>query len=181
MNTGGGKTLVGLLIAQSIVNEIKGRVLYVCPNNQLVEQTIARSHEIGLFPASLKSDQVWGLARGYPTIAKYNTAILQQTDQILLLTAKGKAIQSVRLLPESRLPSLTIFPNQGIKISFQNYNKIAGVYYAKRIGIDYPKAAITWSLDIRQASFNGYIPEEVFNLEIPSGFEVVPSSKQTIP
>jgi len=135
----------------------------------------------GLFPASLTSDQVWGLARGYPTIAKYNTAILQQTDQILLLTGKGKAIQSVRFLPESRLPSLTIFPNQGIKISFQNYNKIAGVYYAKSIGIDYPKAAITWSLDIRQASFNGYIPEEVFNLEIPSGFEVVPSSKQTIP
>jgi len=38
MNTGGGKTLVGLLIAQSLVNESK-HVLYVCPNNQLVEQT----------------------------------------------------------------------------------------------------------------------------------------------
>lgn len=52
MNTGGGKTLVGLLIAQSIVNETKGRVLYVCPNNQLVEQSIARSKEISLSPAS---------------------------------------------------------------------------------------------------------------------------------
>ncbi|MBK7092279.1 MAG: DEAD/DEAH box helicase family protein [bacterium] len=39
MNTGGGKTLVGLLIAQSLVNEQKGRVLYLCPNNQLIEQT----------------------------------------------------------------------------------------------------------------------------------------------
>ncbi len=35
MNTGGGKTLVGLLMAQSLANEKKGRVLYVCPNNQL--------------------------------------------------------------------------------------------------------------------------------------------------
>lgn len=52
MNTGGGKTLVGLLIAQSIVNEKKERVLYVCPNNQLVEQSIARSNEVGLYPAS---------------------------------------------------------------------------------------------------------------------------------
>lgn len=51
MNTGGGKTLVGLLIAQSLVNETKGRVLYVCPNNQLVEQTTERAKEISLFPA----------------------------------------------------------------------------------------------------------------------------------
>ncbi len=51
MNTGGGKTLVGLLIAQSLVNETKGHVLYVCPNNQLVEQIVDRAKEIGLSPA----------------------------------------------------------------------------------------------------------------------------------
>ena len=51
MNTGGGKTLVGLLIAQSLVNETKGRVLYVCSNNQLVEQTFRRAKEIGLSTA----------------------------------------------------------------------------------------------------------------------------------
>ena len=51
MNTGGGKTLVGLLIAQSLVNEEKGRVLYVCSNNQLIEQTHERAKEIGLTPA----------------------------------------------------------------------------------------------------------------------------------
>ena len=51
MNTGGGKTLVGLLIARSLVNETKGRVLYVCPNNQLIEQTSHSAKEIGLSPA----------------------------------------------------------------------------------------------------------------------------------
>ena len=51
MNTGGGKTLVGLLIAQSLVNEKKRRVLYVCSNNQLIEQTHERAKEIGLSPA----------------------------------------------------------------------------------------------------------------------------------
>ncbi len=52
MNTGGGKTLVGLLIAQSLVNETKGHVFYVCPNNLLIEQTIERAKEIGLSPAT---------------------------------------------------------------------------------------------------------------------------------
>lgn len=51
MNTGGGKTLVGLLIAQSLANEKRGRVLYVCPNNQLVEQTLSKANEISLTPA----------------------------------------------------------------------------------------------------------------------------------
>lgn len=48
MNTGGGKTLVGLLVAQSLLNELRGCVLYVCPTNQLVEQSALRAEEIGL-------------------------------------------------------------------------------------------------------------------------------------
>src|SRR5690349_1333342 len=48
MNTGGGKTLVGFLIAQSLVNETKGKVLYVCPTNQLVEQVAAKASECGI-------------------------------------------------------------------------------------------------------------------------------------
>ncbi len=51
MNTGGGKTLVGLLIAQSLANEQSGQVLYICSNNQLVEQTMDRAKQIGLSPA----------------------------------------------------------------------------------------------------------------------------------
>lgn len=52
MNTGGGKTLVGLLMAQSLLNELNRRIVYVVANNQLVEQTLARATEIGLSPAS---------------------------------------------------------------------------------------------------------------------------------
>ena len=48
MNTGGGKTLVGLLVAQSLVNETGKCVLYVCPTNQLVEQATSKAHECGI-------------------------------------------------------------------------------------------------------------------------------------
>src|SRR5260221_1638749 len=41
LNTGGGKTLVGLLAAQSLVNATNGQIVYACPTNQLVEQTAA--------------------------------------------------------------------------------------------------------------------------------------------
>ncbi len=39
LHTGAGKSLVGLLIAQSLVNEGLARVLYVCATNDLVTQT----------------------------------------------------------------------------------------------------------------------------------------------
>lgn len=43
LNTGGGKTIIGLLIAKSIVNETNGSVLYLCPTVQLVNQTIEKA------------------------------------------------------------------------------------------------------------------------------------------
>ena len=48
LHTGGGKTLVGLLIAQSILTELGEPVLYICPNNQLVNQTLEKAKEYRL-------------------------------------------------------------------------------------------------------------------------------------
>lgn len=48
LHTGGGKTLVGLLIAKSIMNEKKGPVLYLVPNRQLVTQVFKSSQQYGI-------------------------------------------------------------------------------------------------------------------------------------
>jgi hypothetical protein len=58
MNTGGGKTLVGLLAAQSLVNETRGKVLYICPTKQLVQQTAAQAKDCGITVATY-GDQTW--------------------------------------------------------------------------------------------------------------------------
>ena len=64
MNTGGGKTLVGLIAAQSLLNELNRRVLYVVPNNQLVEQTLTKASELGLQPAARYKSQ-WRNQEGF--------------------------------------------------------------------------------------------------------------------
>lgn len=48
LNTGAGKTLVGLLIAQSLVNEGVENVIYVCATIDLVYQTSKEAEKIGL-------------------------------------------------------------------------------------------------------------------------------------
>lgn len=43
LHTGGGKTLVGMLIAQSIIQEFSEPVIYLCPTKQLVDQTMGKA------------------------------------------------------------------------------------------------------------------------------------------
>ena len=55
LNTGAGKTLVGLLVAQSLVNENSGHVVYACGSIQLIEQTAAKAAGYGLEVATYHS------------------------------------------------------------------------------------------------------------------------------
>lgn len=48
LNTGAGKTIVGLLIAESLRRELTGNVVYLCPNNDLVTQVGKEADRLGL-------------------------------------------------------------------------------------------------------------------------------------
>lgn len=52
LNTGAGKTLLGIYISESIRRSTKGKVLYVCPNNLLGKQTVDEAAKYGLEVAS---------------------------------------------------------------------------------------------------------------------------------
>ena len=57
LHTGGGKTLVALLMAQSVMNELGEPVIYLAPTNQLVDQVIAKSKEYGIATVRYVSGQ----------------------------------------------------------------------------------------------------------------------------
>lgn len=48
MNTGSGKTVVGLTILQSSLNELKGPALYLCPNKQLAAQVTETANDLNI-------------------------------------------------------------------------------------------------------------------------------------
>ncbi|WP_420131565.1 DEAD/DEAH box helicase family protein [Rhodopseudomonas sp.] len=48
LNTGAGKTIIGLLIAQSLVNQGVENVIYVCSTIDLIKQTAAEAAKLGL-------------------------------------------------------------------------------------------------------------------------------------
>lgn len=48
MNTGSGKTVIGLLILQSYLNDGKGPAVYVVPDNYLIDQIIREATDLGI-------------------------------------------------------------------------------------------------------------------------------------
>ncbi|MCB4784339.1 MAG: DEAD/DEAH box helicase family protein [Sulfurovum sp.] len=55
MDTGMGKTIVGLLIAHSLMNEKKQKIVYLCASKQLVEQTVKEAQDLGINVSSYSS------------------------------------------------------------------------------------------------------------------------------
>ncbi len=57
LHTGQGKTLVGLLILQSLLNANPGkRAIYICPNKHLVSQTVKQATQFGLKTCEIVAD-----------------------------------------------------------------------------------------------------------------------------
>ena len=48
LHTGEGKTLVGLLLLQSLLNSKEGPCLYICPNKYLVKQVCSEADKFGI-------------------------------------------------------------------------------------------------------------------------------------
>jgi replicative superfamily II helicase len=56
LHTGQGKTLVGLLMLQSRLNDGKGPVMYLCPDNYLIAQTCEQARQFGIRTCTAKDE-----------------------------------------------------------------------------------------------------------------------------
>ena len=91
MNTGSGKTLVGLVLLWSTLKEEKGPALYLCPNTHLVSQVQREADKIGVRHVDFDS------SNRFPPEFHDSTAILITTVQKLF---NGKSIFKVAPRPD---------------------------------------------------------------------------------
>jgi hypothetical protein len=117
MNTGGGKTLIALLTAQSLVNETRGSVLYVCPTIQLIEQTRVQAKQCGLetaayYAGSWKEQDVFTESRGpcvtnYAALCNGKSIFRREKLDALILDDAHVASPSIRSSFTLRFPAQT--------------------------------------------------------------------------
>lgn len=96
LNTGAGKTLVGLLAAQSLANEINGRVVYACSSIQLVEQTAKKASGYGLDVTTYFENQ-------------YNNGLYHGGQAPCITTYQALFNGKSRFLRPDEFPNIVIF------------------------------------------------------------------------
>jgi replicative superfamily II helicase len=109
LHTGQGKTLIGLLILQSSLNENKFPVLYVCPNKQLVSQTCDQARKFGIHfclfgeDNSLPSDFLNGksilicnVKKLFNGLSKFGLGNRSQKAAIVVLDDAHACIESIK-------------------------------------------------------------------------------------
>lgn len=128
MNTGSGKTVVGLTILQSCLNEKKGPAVYVVPDNYLVSQVCNEASRLGISATTDTGDY------------KYN-----ENDAILVIPIQklvnGKSVFGMRssntnypigsiLLDDVHACMDTITSQFSLQISYEHelYNKIISLF-----------------------------------------------------
>jgi len=125
----------------------------------------------GVFPGTLEPDQIWTFIRGYPVIREHNRAVSLKENQITFLNTNGEYVQVIDFHPQSRTPCSVLFPEQDIRLTFSDFKNEDGIFYARKVGLSDPRTGSDLTFDLKQVVFNKAIPEEIFQLEKPEGFE----------
>jgi hypothetical protein len=122
---------------------------------------------------TLDPDSLWmALSGGVPILPHARAASLKQ-HEIRLFDEQEEVREIIAFFPDSRLPRSVYFPDKGITIAFSKYeHSDCGL---KPSGIVIMSEVHNQSAEIRykQLRINRSVPEEVFRLALPPGFEIV--------
>jgi replicative superfamily II helicase len=153
MHTGQGKTLIGLLILQSKLNEQGQPALYICPNIYLVRQTMAQAKRFGircvgaekdLPDAFLDSDQilVTTVQKVFNGLTKFGLGAQSQTVGSLVMDDCHACIDAI---------------HQGVKLTLPRahgaYAPLVGLF-----GLDLKEQGPGTYAEINQGEYNAFLP-----------------------
>lgn len=186
MNTGSGKTVVGLTILQSCLNEGKGPAVYVVPDNYLVKQVCAEAKKLGITTScDVEDDEGNKVSAGEDNYYfKIGKAILV-TNIHKLINGKSvfglnptKKIQIGSIIIDDVHACLDVIRQQHtifIDSSHELYNSIIDVFST------YPEAKDSqrfWDIvENKDPSYNYLVPFWVWQKESQNIYRIISQSK----
>jgi hypothetical protein len=141
------------------------------PEKRLYLGSITPAALSRFFPGDLDSDLIWGTLRGYPRLLREHVILSLKGNQIRLGKEREKDLEIIDLDPETLLPSLVSFPERKIDFAFSDFHEDHGIYYAREVSVRHHHRGGQLRLKNRKMVFNRNLPEGVFPLEKPPGFE----------
>lgn len=126
------------------------------------------------FPEEMDPNLIWDLLRAYPALEPPYQARSDKAHQIVFSAGQGSEEQVIALDRDSRLPRELILPNRNIKLVFSDLRDIEGIRYARETALVHVLGGRRLIHKVENMVFNKDVPGEVFTLNAPPGFEIVP-------
>ena len=167
-----GQPILHLLVAGGTFKALSygERKLYM---GDLTPGALAR-----FFPADLDADLMWEVARGFPKPRPGARMESRKADQMSFLNRKGDEMEILDLDPQSALPRQLLFPERKVGIDYADFQQEGGILYAKEVRVRQLEGTRNVTMKNGKMVFNKPIPDEIFRMDIPPGFETVYVSKQ---
>ncbi len=121
-------------------------------------------------PVRLEREEIWSLLRGYPVVPAETRARMDGDQHIVFVDAAGKTVQRLGFDTESMLQREVFFPPQGIRLSYDSWERRGGFWYARRMIYDDQRQGASLSLRLRDIRFNTKLPAGLFAIRVPAGF-----------
>lgn len=122
------------------------------------------------FPVDLDPELIWAVLRGYPHVFENHEVLSLGENQIRLAAGDDKEVEIIDLDPENCMPTRVSFPERRIHIEFSDYQEDQGAHYARSVKVIH-RGKRHLVLNRRKVAVNKTIPEQIFRLKKPPGFE----------
>jgi hypothetical protein len=97
----------------------------------------------------------------------------RKADQVSFLDRRGDEMEILELDPESALPREVLFPERKVGIGYADFQQEGGILYAKEVRVKQLGGSRNVTLKHGKMVFNQPLPDEIFRMDIPPGFETV--------
>ena len=127
---------------------------------------------------TLDMDSLWTVLSGSVPILPHARAASLKQHEIRLFDAEKDVREIIAFSPDSRLPRSVYFPDRGITVVLSDYE--SSDWGLRPSGITIMSEVHNQSAEIRykQLRINRPVPEEIFRLVPPPGFEIVDLNTQ---
>lgn len=125
------------------------------------------------FLLRLDLDSIWQILSGNVPVLPHSKAASLKPHEVTLYNGEGEVTQIISFFPRSLLPRSVSFPYEGITIMLSDFKQ--DDFGPRPLKIEIARKDTNQSVEIRYKDLtrNKPIPEEVFSLDPPPGFEVI--------
>jgi len=122
---------------------------------------------------TLDMDSLWTVLSGSVPILPHARAASLKQHEIRLFDAQEEVLEIIAFFPDSRLPRSVYFPGKGITVVLSDYEGSDWGLKPSRIVIMSEVDNQSAEIRYKHLRINRSVPEEIFRLALPPGFEIV--------